>query len=86
MAVVKLFGYSCERCGYQWLPRKENPPTCPSCRNPYWNIPRAKNGKQVVEEKRLIAAVRKMAEQARLELDAHVAEHGFTEQTAAAEA
>jgi len=54
MAVVKLFGYFCERCGYQWLPRKENPQTCPSCRNPYWNIPRP-----AVKKKRPITALKK---------------------------
>jgi rRNA maturation endonuclease Nob1 len=38
---VKLWGYRCERCGHEWLPRKgEEPKVCPKCKSPYWNTPR----------------------------------------------
>ena len=42
MSKVQLWGYKCERCGHEWLPRdKEQEPTvCPKCKSPYWNIPR----------------------------------------------
>jgi DNA-directed RNA polymerase subunit RPC12/RpoP len=47
MALVKLEGYRCERCGHTWVPRdrsddkaKELPTVCPSCKSPYWNKPR----------------------------------------------
>ncbi len=37
--------YRCERCGNEWLPRKEGnplPTVCPAygCKSPYWNRPR----------------------------------------------
>ena len=35
--------YRCERCGHEWIPRKDDAPlpvVCPSCKNPYWNKPR----------------------------------------------
>lgn len=28
---------TCIRCGWQWIPKVENPKTCPSCNSPYWN-------------------------------------------------
>ncbi|MGH7296219.1 MAG: hypothetical protein ACRELB_14855 [Polyangiaceae bacterium] len=47
MALVKLDGYRCERCGHPWVPRDREPakdrvlPTvCPKCKSPYWNKPR----------------------------------------------
>jgi predicted Zn-ribbon and HTH transcriptional regulator len=34
-------GYKCDRCGYEWTPRKkEKPIVCPKCKSPYWNIPK----------------------------------------------
>ena len=31
----------CLRCGHRWTPKKGTPPgTCPSCKNPYWNVER----------------------------------------------
>ncbi len=45
MAKVRLWGYRCERCGHEWLPRKEEEPTvCPKCKSPYWNTPRKRDG------------------------------------------
>jgi len=39
---ITIMGYKCERCGYEWLPRtdKKEPQTCPSCKSPYWNVPK----------------------------------------------
>jgi uncharacterized Zn finger protein (UPF0148 family) len=31
----------CYRCGWSWFPRKKDKSViCPSCKSPYWNIPR----------------------------------------------
>ena len=52
MAKVKLevWGYRCERCGHDWVPRNEPAPrVCPSCKSPYWDRPRKgpkKEGKE----------------------------------------
>ena len=27
----------CERCGYEWNPRKSNVRVCPGCHSPYWD-------------------------------------------------
>ena len=41
MPKVQLWGYLCERCGHEWLPRQEEEPrVCPKCKSPYWNKPR----------------------------------------------
>lgn len=44
MAEVKitLYGYKCERCGHQWVPKKigNNPRVCPNCKSPYWDVPK----------------------------------------------
>jgi DNA-directed RNA polymerase subunit RPC12/RpoP len=42
MAKVKLWGYRCERCNHEWLPRDKDqePRVCPKCKSPYWNRPR----------------------------------------------
>ena len=41
MPKVRLWGYRCERCGHEWVPRmKEEPRVCPKCKSPYWNRPR----------------------------------------------
>ena len=40
---IKVLGYRCERCGHEWVPRKENEPkVCPKCKSPYWDRPRKK--------------------------------------------
>lgn len=31
---------TCNRCGYEWEIRVNNPRTCARCRSPYWNKPR----------------------------------------------
>ena len=41
-----IWAFQCERCGYDWIPRKpwneggDLPTVCPSCKSPYWNKPR----------------------------------------------
>jgi len=45
MPKVQLWGYRCERCGHEWLPRDRaddasEPRVCPKCKSPYWNVPR----------------------------------------------
>ena len=39
---ITVKGYKCERCNYQWIPRKaaEHPKVCPRCKSPYWDKPR----------------------------------------------
>lgn len=42
MPKLKLWGYRCERCGHDWVPREQEqePRVCPKCKSPYWNRPR----------------------------------------------
>ena len=41
MVRVQLWGYRCERCEHEWLPRGgKNPKVCPKCKSPYWDTPR----------------------------------------------
>jgi predicted Zn-ribbon and HTH transcriptional regulator len=51
MAKVRLvvWGYRCERCGHEWVPRDKDqePRVCPKCKSPYWARPRKQpNGQQ----------------------------------------
>ena len=39
----KLWVHKCNRCGYEWASRVENPAGCPGCSTPYWNKPRIRN-------------------------------------------
>lgn len=40
---VDLLKLKCNRCGYEWVPRKnELPQHCPGCNSPYWNKERRK--------------------------------------------
>lgn len=35
---ISVDGYRCERCEYQWIPRKADyPKVCPRCKSPYWD-------------------------------------------------
>jgi predicted Zn-ribbon and HTH transcriptional regulator len=42
MPKVQLWGFRCERCGHEWLPRdkSQDPRVCPKCKSPYWDRPR----------------------------------------------
>ncbi|HIH39064.1 hypothetical protein J4460_08145 [Candidatus Woesearchaeota archaeon] len=45
---IVVDGYKCERCTHEWMPRskkKLNPIICPSCKSPYWDIPKKKKRK-----------------------------------------
>ena len=46
MGRIRIDGYKCERCGYEWAPRYKDrePVVCPGCKSPYWNRPRVHNG------------------------------------------
>jgi len=71
MAKIKLDGYRCERCKHVWVPRdKDIPRICPSCKSPYWDIPRGILGK-----KRKKLGLRKM-QPARLSIKSVVKSHG----------
>jgi predicted Zn-ribbon and HTH transcriptional regulator len=55
MAKIQLtvWGYRCERCEHEWIPRDkdEEPRVCPKCKSPYWNKPRkSANGKKKHKE------------------------------------
>ena len=50
MGKVKLtvWGWRCERCGHEWIPREEaEPRVCPKCKSPYWNRPRQRAAKSL---------------------------------------
>ncbi len=36
---IKLKGFKCNNCGYEWLPRssKEKPLICPKCKSARWD-------------------------------------------------
>jgi len=43
MSKIQLWGWHCERCGHEWIPRAQDAPepaVCPKCKSPYWNKPR----------------------------------------------
>jgi len=43
---IKLPELICQRCGWKWIPRKnETPAVCPNpkCHSPWWNKPRKNN-------------------------------------------
>ena len=42
MPRVQIWGYRCERCDHEWVPRDrdQDPKVCPSCKSPYWDRPR----------------------------------------------
>jgi len=51
---IKLDGYICERCRHTWISRvnsKNRPLVCPSCKSPYWNIPRKNNSDKLNNSK-----------------------------------
>lgn len=44
MPRVQFWGYRCERCEHEWVPRdkESHPKVCPKCKSPYWDTPRRK--------------------------------------------
>jgi DNA-directed RNA polymerase subunit RPC12/RpoP len=42
MPKVQIWGYRCERCNHEWVPREKDqePKVCPHCKSPYWDKPR----------------------------------------------
>jgi len=42
MPKVQIWGYRCERCDHEWVPRDKDvePKVCPNCKSPYWDRPR----------------------------------------------
>ena len=43
---------TCLRCGYIWIPRKEeDPKCCPDCNSPYWNIEKLTKSQKVTVRK-----------------------------------
>lgn len=28
----------CKKCGYEWIPRTDNPKVCSRCKSYYWNF------------------------------------------------
>lgn len=38
--MVKMKELECLRCGYKWIPRKENPKECGLCKRHDWNVPK----------------------------------------------
>lgn len=43
MGEVKIIrdGFSCERCGYKWVPKKKSHPrVCPKCKSAWWDVPK----------------------------------------------
>lgn len=49
---ITIMGYRCERCGHEWLPRREKqePRVCPNCKSPYWDKPPKKPSQMSYEE------------------------------------
>lgn len=48
---IVLPHHECLRCHHTWVPRQPiRPLTCPSCRSPYWNMPRWKGDEEMVQE------------------------------------
>ena len=45
MARIKLLGFRCEKCSYEWVPRESDQDTkvCPKCKSPYKDTPAQTN-------------------------------------------
>jgi len=40
MKIHDLPVLECKRCGWTWTPRKTDVRMCPSCKTPYWDVPK----------------------------------------------
>lgn len=49
---VKIDGFKCLRCEYEWVPRdiKTEPVICPKCKSPYWNKQRQKKKVGIIKK------------------------------------
>ena len=49
---IKVRGYKCNNCSYEWLPRskKEKPLICPRCKSARWDKPRREKTKKEKKE------------------------------------
>ena len=45
---IKLPKLTCKRCGYVWHPRQREVRMCPSCKTPYFDVPK-KEKKEATE-------------------------------------
>ena len=48
--IIKLSKLFCKRCGYEWVPKKEEVRVCPKCHSPYFDKER-KVKKKPAEER-----------------------------------
>jgi rubrerythrin len=38
LRIISKLGYHCNVCGWEWIPRFDEPPkVCPECKSPDWN-------------------------------------------------
>jgi len=58
-ARILLHSYKCDKCGHEWLPRKQengkeqpDPRVCPKCKSPFWNVPRKEQGPRKQKDSR----------------------------------
>lgn len=51
MSKVQIWGYRCERCDHEWVPREKthDPKVCPACKSPYWDRPRQKGAERLAK-------------------------------------
>lgn len=40
---IKLQKVECKKCGYRWIPRKEEIRLCPKCKSPWFDMPKSNN-------------------------------------------
>ena len=42
LETITVEGFRCLRCGHAWVPNDpaKPPRVCPSCKSPYWDLPR----------------------------------------------
>ena len=54
MPKVQIWGYRCERCSHEWVPRDkaQDPKVCPFCKSPYWDRPRQSAAKKTEKRAR----------------------------------
>ena len=37
---ITKYKLKCQRCGGEWIPRKDDVRQCPKCKSAYWDLPR----------------------------------------------